>query len=92
MVGGYLPNIGIKGLPLKVQKAVLEHTFNDLNLDEVVSFTALNNQASRRVMEKIGMKHNPNDDFDHPKLGENSPLKRHVVYRLSKKNLDAGIY
>jgi len=75
-----------QGFATEGAKAVLKHTFTDLNLDEVVSFTALNNQASRRVMEKIGMKHNPNDDFDHPKLGENSPLKRHVLYRLSKKD------
>ena len=75
-----------QGIATEGAKAVLEYTFTNLNLDEVVSFTALNNQASRRVMEKIGMKHNPNDDFDHPKLGKNSPLKRHVLYRLSKKD------
>ena len=75
-----------QGFATEGAKAVLEHTFTDLNLDEVVSFTVVNNQSSRRVMEKLGMKHNPNDDFDHPELGEDSPLKRHVLYRLSKKD------
>ncbi|MFW3161931.1 GNAT family protein, partial [Legionella pneumophila] len=46
--------------------------------------TAVNNLASRRVMEKIGLQHNPKDDFDHPKLEQNSPLRRHVLYRLSR--------
>jgi hypothetical protein len=42
-----------------------------LGLDEIVSFTAPGNRASRRVMERIGMVHDPADDFDHPRcLGD----------------------
>jgi len=37
-------------------------------------------------MEKIGLNHNPKDDFDHPKLDEDNPLKRHVLYRLARIN------
>lgn len=54
------------------------------NLEEVVSFTVENNIKSCRVMEKMGMYRNPHDDFDHPKLLTNSPLCRHVLYRLRK--------
>ncbi len=75
-----------QGFATEGAKVVLQHAFTDLNLDEVVSFTALNNQASRRVMEKIGMKRNPNDDFDHPKLSKDCSLKRHVLYRISKND------
>ena len=75
-----------KGYATEGAKAVLRHAFTELNLDGVVSFTAVNNLASRRVMEKIGLKHNSKDDFDHPKLVEDCPLKRHVLYRLSKKD------
>jgi len=39
------------------------------------------NLASRRVMEKIGMTRAPEDDFDHPRLPEGHPLRRHVLYR-----------
>src|SRR5205085_371827 len=35
---------------------------------EVVSFTTVGNWRSRRVMEKLGMTHDPRDDFDHPRL------------------------
>ena len=38
---------------------------------------------SRHVMEKIGMHHRDQDDFDHPKLAEGHPLRRHVLYRMS---------
>jgi hypothetical protein len=34
-------------------------------------------------MEKIGMTHTASDDFDHPKLPEGDPLRRHVLYRLT---------
>lgn len=72
-----------KGYATEGAKAVLDYGFNKLNLDEIVSFTAVNNIPSRRVMQKIGMHHNPADDFDHPKLTQDSPLRRHVLYRLS---------
>ncbi len=50
----------------------------------MVSFTVVNNQASRRVMEKIGLHYHLEDDFDHPKLDKEHPLRRHVLYRLSQ--------
>jgi hypothetical protein len=30
------------------------------------------------------MTHDPRDDFDHPNVPVLSPLRRHVLYRLSK--------
>lgn len=62
--------------------AALQYGFESLNLKEIVSFTPVQNQRSRHVMEKIGMHHDPKDDFDHPKLSEGHPLRRHVLYRL----------
>ena len=50
-------------------------------LAEVVAFTVPANLRSRRVMEKLGMTRNPADDFDHPRLPEGHPLRRHVLYR-----------
>ena len=40
------------------------------------------NLPSRRVMEKLGMRHDPRNDFDHPRLAEGHPLRRHVLYRI----------
>jgi RimJ/RimL family protein N-acetyltransferase len=53
-----------------------------LQLDEIVSFTTEANLRSRRVMERIGMTHDPADDFDHPLLPPESALRRHVLYRI----------
>jgi RimJ/RimL family protein N-acetyltransferase len=63
-------------------KAVLEFAFTELNLTEVVSFTALANLRSRRVMERIGMKFI--EQFDHPSLPEGHSLRRHVLYTVTK--------
>jgi ribosomal-protein-alanine N-acetyltransferase len=34
-------------------------------------------------MERIGMTRDLSGDFDHPGLPEGSPLRRHVLYRIS---------
>jgi ribosomal-protein-alanine N-acetyltransferase len=65
-------------------RVALEVGFMDLRLDEIISTTAARNARSRRVMERIGMRHAAADDFDHPKLPEGHALRCHVVYRLSR--------
>lgn len=71
-----------KGYATEGAKAALEYGFNVLNLKEIVSFTAAQNMRSRRVMEKIGMHHTSEDDFDHPNVSDGHSLKKHVLYRL----------
>ncbi len=57
-----------------------------LHLPEVVSFTVPDNRRSRRVMEKLGMRHDPAENFLHPKLPQAHPLSRHVLYRLERES------
>lgn len=64
-------------------KAALKYGFETLRLDQIVSFTTISNVRSRHVMEKIGMHHNTQDDFDHPKLTKGHPLRKHVLYRMT---------
>lgn len=73
-----------KGYATEGAKAVIDYAFNQLGLNEIVSFCLVNNQASRRVMEKIGLHRNAQDDFERSDLPEGSPLRPHVLYRLSK--------
>ena len=40
------------------------------------------NRRSRAVMERIGMRRDPRDDFDHPSVPDGSAVKRHVLYRI----------
>jgi ribosomal-protein-alanine N-acetyltransferase len=62
--------------------AVMEFGFNELKLEEIVSFTAVTNVKSINVMKKLGMKHSEN--FMHPKVADGHPLKEHVLYRKSR--------
>ena len=51
-------------------------------VERVVSVTALPNQASWRVMQRLGMTFEC--EFDHPRVPEGSPLQRHVRYAASR--------
>lgn len=72
------------GYATEAARAVLDDGFARLGLEEIVSFTATTNRPSWRVMERIGMQHDPADDFDHPALGAGHRLERHVMYRISR--------
>ena len=73
-----------RGFATEGAHALVDHAFQEAGLTQLVSFTAAANWRSRRVMEKLGMTHDPADDFDHPRLVEGDPLRRHVLYRCSK--------
>jgi 3-dehydroquinate dehydratase/shikimate dehydrogenase len=73
-----------KGYATEGAKAALKYGFEVLHLPEIISFTSTLNLRSMAVMEKIGMRRCPEDDFDHPKLPEGHRLRRHVMYRLSQ--------
>jgi len=73
-----------KGLATEGARAALDYGFNALGLEQIVSFTVPANLRSRRVMERLGMTHDPRDNFDHPNLPEGHPLRRHVLYRLKR--------
>ena len=80
-----------QGLATEGARAITEHGFQQLGLREVVAFTVPANLRSRRVMEKLGMKHDSADDFDHPQLPSDHPLRRHVLYRLSRADSSSSV-
>ena len=71
-------------------RAALRFGFEDVGLAEIVSFTTRANVRSRRVMERLGMRHDPADDFEHPSLDAGSPLRAHVLYRLDRAAWASG--
>ncbi|WP_375389714.1 GNAT family N-acetyltransferase [uncultured Amnibacterium sp.] len=73
-----------RGYASEAARGALTVAFDDLGLDEVVSFTATTNTRSEAVMRRIGMTRDPAEDFDHPELKVGSPLRRHVLYRLRR--------
>lgn len=71
------------GYATEAATAALSFGFERLELDEIVSFTTRSNEPSIRVMRRLGMRHDAAGDFDHPRVPEASPLRRHVLYRLA---------
>jgi RimJ/RimL family protein N-acetyltransferase len=71
-----------KGYATEGAKAALDYAFKRLQLQEVVAFTVPDNIRSRRVMEKIGMIHDVDGDFMHPKVDPLHPFARHVFYSI----------
>jgi RimJ/RimL family protein N-acetyltransferase len=74
-----------KGYATEAAKAALNFAFAQLELSEVVSSTVTANMPSRAVMERIGLRYNAADDFDHPRVVDGTPFKRHVLYRISRE-------
>jgi ribosomal-protein-alanine N-acetyltransferase len=70
------------GYATEAARAAVAVGFTELGLEQLVSFTVPANLRSRAVMERLGMTHDESDDFDHPALAADSPLRRHVLYRL----------
>lgn len=73
-----------RGYAPEAATACLEFGFEHAGLDEIVSFTSVVNERSRRVMDKIGLHRDPADDFEHPRVALGSPLRPHVLYRLGR--------
>jgi RimJ/RimL family protein N-acetyltransferase len=78
------PSAWGQGFATEGARAVVRYAFETLQLPSLVSFTVPANLRSRRVMEKIGMVHDPAADFLHPNLPETDPLRPHVLYRISR--------
>ncbi|HYT76243.1 MAG TPA: GNAT family N-acetyltransferase [Vicinamibacterales bacterium] len=67
-------------------RAALAFGFATVGLAEIVAMTAIGNERSRRVMERLGMAHSAADDFDHPNIVAGHPLRRQVLYRLTARD------
>lgn len=72
-----------KGYATEGATACLQYGFTELNFNDVYSFTAYTNKPSKNVMRKIGM--NFIKTFDHPKVEQVSPLKKHVLFHISQQ-------
>ncbi|MFD3219558.1 GNAT family N-acetyltransferase [Staphylococcus saprophyticus] len=72
-----IPEVWGNGFATEGAAAVLKYA-KEQGIEEVYAFTSENNEASRKVMEKIGMKRF--DHFEYPELSKYHSLKKHVRY------------
>jgi ribosomal-protein-alanine N-acetyltransferase len=73
-----------RGYATEAARAAIAHAFDELAQTEVVAMTATINIRSQRVMQRLGMTHDPLDDFDHPRIASGHRLERHVLYRARR--------
>ncbi len=80
------------GYATEAAREALRFGFEEVGLDEIVSFTVSQNERSWRVMERIGLRRDPSRDFDHPRVDAVAypHLVRHVLYRISRAEWLAG--
>lgn len=77
-----------QGYATEAAQAALRVGFVDLGLEEILSFTALSNQRSQAVMQRLGMQRDP-DDFEHPHVPVGHPVRWHCLYRLNRAQYQA---
>ncbi len=78
------------GYATEAARGCLAWGFGRVGLEEILSFTVPQNGRSRRVMDRIGLRHDPSGDFDHPLVPVESPLRRHLLYRISRAAWEAS--
>ncbi|UBU16574.1 GNAT family N-acetyltransferase [Nonomuraea gerenzanensis] len=72
------------GYAIEAARRAARYAFEQAGLDGIISMTAVSNVRSQAVMRRLGMTRDPAEDFDHPRVPEDSPLRRHVLYRLRR--------
>ena len=72
-----------KGYATEAGREVLRYSFGEAGLAHLISMTAVQNVRSRAVMARLGLRHDPADDFDHPLVPDGHRIERHVLYRMT---------
>jgi RimJ/RimL family protein N-acetyltransferase len=72
-----------RGYATESARAVLTYGFDTLGLPEILAITTATNQRSQAVMRRLGMTHNPADNFDDPSVPD-GPLRPSVLYRITR--------
>jgi RimJ/RimL family protein N-acetyltransferase len=74
-----------RGYALEAARAALDYAWGPAGLAGVVAFTTPDNRRSIALMERLDMRRDPTEDFDHPLLPEGHRLRRHVLYRIARR-------
>jgi len=70
------------GYATEAASASLDFAFTTLGLGEVLAHTTHLNERSQAVMRRLGMTHDPTDDFDAPWYPARHTKRRFVLYRM----------
>jgi RimJ/RimL family protein N-acetyltransferase len=78
------PSAWGQGYATEAARAAVGWGFANREAPEIVAVTAVSNLASQAVMRRIGMAPEPWRDFDHPRLAQDHPLRRHVTWSIKR--------
>lgn len=73
-----------QGYAREAAQAALAWGWANIAGDRFVAITTPGNLRSWGLMERLGMTRVPGGDFDHPRLAEGDPLRRHLTYRIDR--------
>ncbi len=78
-----------QGFATEAARGALRVGFDQLGLPEIVAFTSTGHLRSREVMKRLGMR-DTGETFEHPRVPEGHPLRKHCLYFLSRKQWQAA--
>lgn len=73
-----------QGYAREAAEASLDWAFSNLSESSIWAITSKGNVRSWGLMERLGMTRRVDLDFDHPKVADDSPLKPHVTYEITR--------
>ncbi|MDP9148313.1 MAG: GNAT family N-acetyltransferase [Myxococcota bacterium] len=74
---------GGHGYASEAAGVAVRDVFERARVHESVGVTTPDNVRSRRVMGRLGIVFSPRETFEHPRVPEGYPRKKHVVYRFT---------
>jgi len=72
------------GYATEAARACVDYGFDKLGLHEILAVAAKGNIRSHAVMRRLGMTHDPAEDFEDPTEPPGSPQRTAVLYRLTR--------
>lgn len=73
-----------QGYAREAAEATIAWAWANIDAPTIAAMTVFANTNSWGLMERLGMRRDHADDFDHPAVPDGSPLKQHLVYRIAR--------
>jgi RimJ/RimL family protein N-acetyltransferase len=74
-----------QGYALEAARGCIRWFWDNTDLDRLAAWTTEGNLPSQALMKRLGMARRTDLDFDHHRIADNSPLKRHITYSIRRE-------
>ncbi|WP_295527361.1 GNAT family N-acetyltransferase [Novosphingobium sp. Chol11] len=76
------------GYAREAAEASLTWSWTNLEVPSIMAMTNVANMRSWGLMERLGMKRQPLEDFNRPEVPEGDPLRPHILSRIHRPASD----